>query len=450
MTYAIIDVTPSQVSIREEEVSISTRKLIGAGFVVTALFFGGLGLWSWYAPLSIGAHAPGVLKVESERQVVQHLEGGIVREILVREGSQVVAGQPLLRLDATRYSATLSIHRDNHLNLTASLARLEAEQAGAKSVTYPQDLLRQADDPKVAAVIAAQNLLFESRRLAVENQIVELGERIVQGRAEVRALEATIQAQARQIAGYREELAAVAALLQNGIERKPRLLALQRSIALTEAQQSASAAEIAKARQKIAEAEQMIAQIRGGHLNSIATELKTVRAQLFEVNDRIIVVEDALSRLVITAPRDGTVLGLRYHSPGSVIPANGQVLEIVPSNDTLIVEGRLDTQQIEHVVAGLPAQVRLLAYSMRRLPPIEGRVTTVSADAVKEDMFGSTSGLFYRVKVALDPRSLAQAGDIRLQAGMPTEILINAGEQTLAEYILEPIVAGVRRAFRER
>jgi len=427
-----------------------THGLILAGVAIIVAFAGAFGAWSWFAPLAVGAHATGVVKVETDRKRVQHLEGGIIREILVKDGDHVTAGQPLVRLDDTRYRATLNILTANYLNALAMASRLEAEQRQVPAIELPPQLREQAGDPKVAAMLDSQQQLFQARRSSLDGQLAELRERVVQARAEIRALEGTMQAQARQERGFRDEIGTVESLIASGHERRPRLLTLQRSLAGTEAGRSSAGAEIAKARQKIAESEQMIAQLNGAFINDVASQLRQQQGQLFELSDRIAVARDAVQRLEITAPRDGTVLGLRFFASGAVVAPGETVLEIVPADDKLIIEARLPPQQIERIVPGLSARVRLLPYSMRRTPLFDGTVTTVSADTVRETIPGvQSSGLHYTVKIELDSAALARAPEVRLQAGMPADVLIDVGERSLAEYLLEPIMFGIRRALRE-
>jgi len=433
-----------------------TRNLIRAGVLIIGVFFGGGGLWAALAPINKGAYADGTVTVETERKDVQHLEGGIVKQILAKDGDEVQEGQILVRLDDTKAAAELGILQDQYLTALASAAALAAEQVDSPIITFPPELLDQQDNPKIASIINGQTLLNKARRAHLDDQIQQLHERIRQSQEEIKHLESQTAAEDREKKAYQEQIGDVTFLLQKGYEKKPNLLNLQRSLAMNEATRSATGADIARANQRIAESAQNIAQLKADSLSEVARDLKATQSQIFELRDRIAVAKDTLSRLEIRAPRDGVVIGSHIHAPGAVISPGQTVLSIVPSDDRLIVEAHLETKHIDMVHAGVPAEVRLLAYSQRRTPMIDGKVIDVSADAIQpkadsqsNSANSGTSQSYYLVKVALDAKEMAALPDVKLEPGMPAQVMIDAGARTAAEYLFDPLLIGFHKAFRE-
>ena len=428
---------------------IRRSALVGA--VVVAAFFGGFGAWAALAPLAGAVLAPGVVGPEGGLSTVQHLEGGIIADILVDDGSRVAAGDPLLVLEDTTARATYQQLATQHHHLAATYARLAAEQAGAATVAMPLWLIGEAAAMGTADILAAETALFETRREARQAHRDILGQRVARLHEQIAGLAAEIDAQSVQIALIDEEIADVDQLVRRGLERRPRLLALQRSRAEIEGARARNHAAIAEAEQAIGETQLQIIAVDTEHLGEVAEQITAVQAELSLVAERLAAAGDALARTVVAAPSAGTVVGLRYRTPGGVVAPGAAILDIVPDGDALLIDARVPPLEIEAVHEGLPAQVHLSAYRQRTLPRIEGVVQHVSADRLVDETTGEAY-ILARIAVdaaALDELSAVAGETLELLPGMPAEVMILTGERTALDYMLAPLVDSFRRSFRE-
>lgn len=426
---------------------VGARGPVAAGLLILVLAVGGFGTWAATAPLSSASIAQGVVVVEGSRKTVQHLEGGIVDEILVREGSEVEAGQVLIRMDATRPQALYDLLRSEYSAILALEARLLAERDGSDSITFSSEVLKLTADPEVMALIVGEKRLFETRRARLNGQTDILRQRIVQFEEQIKGLGAQRLSKTQQRALIKEELEAVLELYEKGYEKKPRVLALRRARARLHGERGEHIADISRVKQSIGEAELRIIDLQNGFQREVATELQRVRTRLAELRDRIRAQEDVLRRLEVRAPQAGVVMGLKIHTADGVIASGMPILDIVPSKEHLIIDAHVNPEDIDVVHAGLTAQVRLTAYKRRSTPTVEGSVTQVSADRFVDVNSGTA---YYLVRVELDPLSLEILDDVKLYPGMPAEVMIQTGNRTALEYIVSPIANGIQRAFREQ
>ena len=427
------------------EPSISLRLPLLAGSAVTLCFFAGLGGWAATAPLAGAAIASAVVAPDGSRKTVQHLEGGIVHRILVKDGSKVLAGQALIELDTTGSQAEHAALLAQCQALLAAEARLMAEQAGSPTAAFPADLTAAAArDPALARVLASEADHLASRRAALADQLSVLVERSTQGEAEIRGLEAQIASGQRQLELIAEEVEGVRILLAKGLERKPRLLALQRSQAQIEGGVASGRAGIARARQVIAETRQQMRSLTSDHVELVARDLGETRKSRAPLEERLRATADRLARTTIIAPVAGTVVDLQVTTPGGVIAAGTPLLDIVPAGAELLLEARVAPNDIDEVHVGLVAQVHLLAYRSQNLPRIEGTVRQVSADRLED---ATTHQPYYLARVAVGTDALP-AG-IVLSAGMPADVAIVTAERTMLDYLLRPITDTLRRGLRE-
>ncbi|MFL5338251.1 MAG: HlyD family type I secretion periplasmic adaptor subunit, partial [Geminicoccaceae bacterium] len=405
----------------------SLRVPLLAGTAIGLSFFAGLGGWAATAPLAGAAIAPAVVAPDGSRKTIQHLEGGIVRRILIQDGSIVAAGQELIELDDTAARAEHAALQDQFRALLATEARLMAEQAGAPTVTFADELLAAARrDPALARVLASETDRLASRRAALADQEAVLAERSTQGEAEIRGLDAQIASGQRQLELIAEETAGVQILLDKGLERKPRLLALERTAAGIDGSVASSHAGIARARQVIAETRQQMRGLESEHAELVARELGEARKARAPIEERLRATADRLARTSITAPVAGTVMGLQVTTPGGVVAAGKPLLDIVPAGAELLLEARVAPVDIDEVHPGLVAQIHLLAYKSRNMPRIEGVVREVSADRLEDP---TTHQPYYLARVAVTRDSLP-AG-VALSAGMPADVAIVTAERTL-------------------
>jgi len=405
-----------------------------------------IGTWLALAPLSGAVIAPGFVKVDMNRKVVQHQEGGIVKQLLVRDGEHVRQGQVLVVIDDVRLDATLDLLRTQHDGERAKVARLEAERAILPAVAFPPELAARRGEPKVAELLQRESALFRARREALDSQIAVLRKQIRQTEDEAKALDGQIAAEARALKSQKEELAVNQQLLQQGFVQKTRLMSLERAVAEYEARWEEHRAELAKTRQRASELELRVLAQRNTYVQSATDELKEASTRLFDLEERLRPSKDASDRQRITSPIAGEVVGMRVFSPGSVIGPREVLMEIVPEDKTLIVEARIRPEDINHVRAGSVAEVRLTAYQTRTTPLVAGKVQYVSADRMVDTQSGAP---YYVVHVDVGADALVDAGNLRMQAGMPAEVYIRTDSRTAFDYILAPVTSYLRRGMRE-
>ncbi|HET7595109.1 MAG TPA: HlyD family type I secretion periplasmic adaptor subunit [Stellaceae bacterium] len=425
-----------------------SRELVLAGSALIGIFVIGFGTWAVMAPLESAAVAMGSVVSESSRKTVQHLEGGIISAILVHDGDTVTAGQSLIRLDDTKARTTLLALRGQLWDAEAREARLVAERDGTDTIDIPADLVAQQSEPTVAAAIAGQQKIFDTRRSLVQSKTAAIRERIAQVHEEINGHQAEVVALEKRVALLQEEVGGVKQLVAGGLERKSRLLQLERDLADADGKRGDTLAQIARAKQTIAEAEIDILSLQNDRQKDVADELRETQKKGHELAEQVQAAADVLARVDVRAPENGTITDLRVHTPGGVINPGEPLLDLVPQADRLVVEVQLRPEDIDRVHEGLTAQVRLLPYKQRRTPPLDAVVTYVSADRLVDK---KTDRSYYTAKLRVDEKELAALGDeVKMVPGMPSEAMIKTGETTVAAYALSPILDSFHRAFREK
>jgi HlyD family secretion protein len=417
-----------------------------AGNLLVLCFILGLGTWSSLAPLDSAAIASGVVESESSRKTIQHLEGGIVRRIAVSDGDVVRSGQILIALDDTRVRAEVQSLQGQLWDAMARDARLQAEQQGHDGILFPS-LLEQAGKENVsaAAALTAQQTIFQARWQVFQSQVAVIREKRLQVEKEIEGLRAQETASAQRTDIVREELDMVATLVNKGLERRPRLLNLQRELADVEGRRGEITAQISRAGQVINESEATLFKLESDRQHEIAQALREAQNQIFQLRERLLAATDQLSRTEVKAPEDGVVTDLRIHTPGGVIGAGAPLLDLVPRQDRLIVTARLRPEDIDVVHPGLTADVHLLPYNQRRVPRLKGIVTHVSADRLLDKR---TDQPYYATKIRVEDAQIA-ANDIQIIPGMPVQVFVTTGRGTVALYALRPLLDSFNSAFRE-
>ena len=423
-----------------------TRVPMLVGLFTSIVFVGGFALWSALAPLAEASIAPGVIRVEGTRRTVSHLEGGIVREILVRDGSKVKSGDIMMRLDMIQADISLETQRAQRWALLAQDARLNAEIGQKREITFPADLLASMD-PRAMEAVTGQRALFLARQAAINSQLQVLEARVDQQTAVISGARGQLVATQRQLALIRQEESMRRSLVQQGLARLPDLLAVQRSMAGLEGSLIDLTGQIDRAQASIAEARKQMQQTIDQRLQEAGTDLRDVRGKLSETEERLRAASDIVTRRDIVAPEDGTIVNLRQFTLGGVIKPGDPIMDLVPDGDRLVAEVNVQPNDIDTVYPGLVAEVRLPAFKQRLVPYLHGHVTWVAADVTTNDQ---TRQQYYRAFIAIDPDQLAALPNVFLTPGMPVEGHIKIGERSFFRYITQPIRDSFQRSFREQ
>ncbi len=425
----------------------AVNHILRAAYWALGLFVAFFSLWAAFAPLNSAAIAQGILRSDGGgRKVVQHLEGGIIERIAVKEGQRVKAGQVLVYLDNTASGARDTALSTTYDTLLAQDARLTAERTGSARVNYPAELLARIKDESVKSILAASDAVFRARRTAMSEQISILRQRVGQSGAEMASTGAQISALGSQSRLLEEEARGVQALVDEGLERKSRLLGLQRQQAATVGQQGQLVGNQARIRDAVGETYAQMAFLRSQMVTDAAAQQRDVQASLAEMVEKLNVSRDISKRRQIIAPVDGTVVNLRMVTPGGVVGPGQPILDIVPANEKIVVVARLKANDVDVVYQNLPAEIRLTPYKARTMPMLHGTVREVSPDAIYDD---KTNTLYYETQIVLDANELGRLKDVRLVSGMPAEVFINLGSRSLFQYLMQPVFDSFQRAFRE-
>lgn len=422
------------------------RPYIVIGMAVILIFFGGFGSWAVVAPLASAAMAPGQVTVESNRKTIQHLEGGIIRELLVKEGDEVEAGQALIKLETIRSAAQVDALNHERLSLLAALARLEAQARDKETIKFPAEAIARQDDPRVAEIIQAQRELFATANRSRKGRREILQQQIQQNEQQIIGLKEQVSSLDRQIELMGQELADVQKLFDKGLTRKPRLLELQRGIANLHGNRADSQARIAQVQEAIGETRIRIIALDDEIAATAAQEIEESQKRLVEIEESLKSADDILGRSDINSPIAGKIVNLKFFTPGGVIPPGEEILDIVPQEDDLVIRVRIDPMDIDVVHEGMDAEVQLTAFSQRSTPSIQGKLVQVSADRI-DDLQDQTS--YYNGTVVIAPEDIDKLDDIELYPGMPAEVMIQLGERTFLDYLLKPLTSSFNHAFRE-
>lgn len=439
---------PEQKGERAESPDILGRKIILAGvWMFVALIIIPI-LWSGLAPLYSAAIAPGQVILDSNKKTIQHLEGGIISAILVREGQTVNKGDVLVRLDATNTKASYDLVKKQYISNLAAESRLMAERDQDEKIEFPAELTEQAGkDPIVDENIDNQTRLFETRRKNLEGQIGVLNQKVLQSEEQIKGYEAQIESAESQLGYLNDEISVVQKLMKSGNAVRPRLLALQRNAADIAGQKGQYMASISQARESIEEAKKNIINVQEEFLKELLKELNDTQATLSDLKEKMNANEDKLKRIDIISPIAGKINDLKIHTVGGVIQPGEKLMDVVPDDDKLIIEAKVMPQDIDVVHDGLEASVRLTAYKTRKVPPVSGKVVNVSGDRFNDERTGMA---YYLARVEVDMKQLDSLDNVHLYPGMPADVLIITGKNTALAYLWSPISDSFNKAFREQ
>lgn len=423
------------------------RPIIG-GFGVLGFFIAGSITWAAVSPMASAVLGQGVVRVDENRKTIKHRDGGIIRDILIREGETVAAGQELFQLDNTAPKANVAVLRSAYNAALVQHARFSAERDGLSAVALPKELDSQRDDPSVAILMRDQSQLFGARKAAFERQTEVLAKRVDQLRTRITGLQAQVSAYDRQIEYIRDELQGVESLFEKSLVPKTRVRALQRAAAELEGNRGASIAEIARTEEAIGETEIQAAQLRQQRAAEIGEGLRDSQARISDALPRLTTALEILDQTRITAPVAGFVLNLTQFTQSGVIAAGEKLLDIVPTDSPLVFETRIRPDEAYEVLPGMKARVQLATFESRQLPPLDGEVRRISADRIVDQRTGEP---YFAADVSISPDALKQYGDqLRVYPGMSATVMIATGERTVLDYLISPVRDSLRSAMRER
>lgn len=426
-----------------------TDSISRTGLIILTVFGGGFLIWATFFPLESATVANGNIIIETNRKTIQHLEGGIVAQIFVHEGSKVKQGDKLIQLDDTQTIANLTLLQKQTNLLLAREASLEASRDHKDHVTFPPRLVTLAKEgnPNVQEILEDSIRLFQSRKHTLEDGIATFTNKKEQLKNEIDSLRAQVKSNGDQLALVNEELHSWESLATKSYIDKPKVLALKREATKLEGDKNEQLALIARAEQRISEAELNNTNFIDSKEGEVLKQLEETEYQLVTNLEKETAAQDIANRSLITSPQEGIVLNLKVHTIGGVIAPREPLMDIVPIQDKLIIEAKINPIHIATVRAGLLAKVKLTAYKQRTVPALDGIVDSVSADTFKDER---SSEFYYLARVTVDIKELARLPEVTLQPGMPVQVLIIVDKRTPLEYFLKPIIDSFHRAFREQ
>lgn len=417
------------------------------GWWIIAVFFGLFGTWSLLAPLNGAVVAQAEVKVAGNRKSIQHLEGGIVRDLKIREGDRVIAGDALIVLDDSQAHADHDVLAQLEMGLRLTEARLMAEQEGGRDLAIPPSMAKRAQDPLLMAAWRSQLAQYEAHRHESHGQTAIIQQRIAQLSSQERGARALLASLNSQNVSMKAELASLKPLLAQGIVTRARLLQLERSIAGLEGQIGEASSNVARAQEGIAEQNQLEMQARNQRATAVALELRDTQMRLAEVGPKLANARAVHERTVVRAPYGGRIVGLNVFAIGAVIGRGERLMDIVPEDGALIVEARIAVEDAGEVFRDAPAEVRLSGYKQQTTHALHGVIETVSADRLID---ARTAAPYYAATVRIDDGELAAAPHIKIHPGMAATVMIPTTQRTALQYLLAPLWSSFNQAFRER
>lgn len=429
---------------RQISKSVHTHLIIGA--VVSIFCVGGLGIWATNISLAGAIVSNGTFVVDSYIKKVQHPTGGVVSEIFARDGDIVAAGDILMQLDATQPRAQLAIITKRLDEMTARLARLEAERDDMEDIKFPSLLLARSNEPDVKSALHSERRLFEFRRKSREGRKAQLRERITQYKHENEGLKAQETAYKRGLSVLEREIANLRPLYEKGIVNSQRLNSLEAQAATFGGDYGEKIALQAQVAGRISETKLQILSIDLDLKTEVGQELREIQTQLGEFYERKISAEDQLKRIDLIAPQDGIVHQLAVHTVGGVVSPADIIMSIVPASEKLALEVNILPQDVDQLMLGQNAVLRLSAFNLRTSPELNGKIIHIAADLTSDERTGLS---WYLVRISVSAEELDRLEGLTLMPGMPAEALIQTGERTALSYFIKPLTDQINRAFRE-
>ena len=432
-----------------QDVPRSISKQAAFGLVLMLVTFGGFGTWAMMAPLAAAVIAQGSFVATGQNKIVQHLEGGIIADILVKEGDRVTEGQVLLTLDQTLALATTRELTLRRIRLEATQARLMAEQQHLDELVFPAHLEAERDDPQAAMILDGQTLAFQASSASLANDISVISRNLEALDIRTTGYGIQLDATQSQLALLAEELEAKTQLVESGLSRRSEALALRRAMLEADGQVGRLQAEIAELTEMRAKFDAQISKTRDDYSRNALTQLQTIESELESVREQQRKSKNILNRTDVIAPVSGTVVRLYYHTTGGVVETGRPIVEILPSDAPLIIEVLIPRTSIDDVHVGQKATVRLTGLNQRTTPVLNGTVNYLSADAIADGSNGTRREV-YLSHVTISPEEMQRVQNFSPTPGMPAEIMIQTAERTFAQYLAKPVLDSMSRAFREQ
>lgn len=431
--------------IQPTETPVDISKPIRTGMLIILFGFVGFGGWAAFAPLSGAVIASGSVRVDNNSKTVQHLEGGIIKEILVKDGDLVKQGQPLVVITDATVAATADLLQAQLDAESAKAARLIAEKEFG-NIQFPENLAKRSRDPKVAKILYEEQQQFNARRDSMNNQIRLLNEQIGQLKEEIAHVNDQVKSEESAMAFMQEDLDSNKALLEKRFIQRSRLLDMQKDLADHQALSSEHMADLSRAQQKMVDLELRISTTRSTYMQQAADGLEDTNKLIRDLQEKLLPSQDAIRRETIVAPVDGKVVGLKVHTLGGVIGAKEPIMDIVPTGGELIIEAKIGVDDIENVHLGNAADIRITAYKQRSTPLLSGKVNYIAADRSTDEQ---SKMPYYLMRIKVDEASVKKAENVVLYPGMTAEVFVKTGARTALEYMFEPITNTLRRSLRE-
>ncbi|VAW15568.1 Type I secretion membrane fusion protein, HlyD family [hydrothermal vent metagenome] len=418
------------------------------GVLTILAVFGGGGAWAAFSKISGAIIAPGSISVESKIKTVQHLEGGIVAQIYVRNGDRVKAGDPLIRLDDTALRARLNITSNNLLELVARRARLEAELEGRDSIEFPKEILDKADMAITRNIMASKRALFEARKQTRLGQKGMMEQKIIQLDKQIQGLKAQMQSKTNQADILMNNIERKQEAATNGLISQDNMDQLRRQHLQLVGEAGELTSNIARIGSTITQTRLQIIQIDIDLRESAQKELREVSGKITELREQETALKDTLRRTLIVSPVSGRVLNLAIFTVGGVVSPAKPIVQIIPDNDRLIIEARVKVTDVDQVFVGQQASVVLSAFNTRTTPNLMARVINISAARLVDS---STNVPYFSVEIEIPESELARLNpNQKLLPGMPAEVYIRTGERTPLDYLFKPLANQIMRAFKEQ
>jgi len=430
------------------EVNTDARAFARAGWLIVLLGVGGFLVWALLAPLDKGVPMMGTVAKESNRQSVQHQTGGTIKQILVRDGDVVKAGQVLVRMNPIAAQSAVEMTDSQYLSARAIEARLIAERDGARTIKFPADLEQRRGEPRVAEMMSLQNQLLASRQGGLQNELGGIDENVAGLKLQIQGLQESRDSKKEQMALLKEQLGGMRDLAKEGYVARNRLLDLERTYAQLSGALSEDIGNIGRAQRQVTEMVLRRAQRIQDYQKEVRTQLTDVQRDAESQQARLLAQKFELANVEVKAPADGTVVGLAVFTPGGVVPPGFKMMDIVPSDDPLVVEGQLPVNLVDRVHPGLKTDLIFSAFNANRTPHIDGVVEQVAADRTVDERTGNA---YYKVRVKVTPKGAKMVAEhhLDIRSGMPVELFVKTGERTMMNYLLKPVMDRAKSSLSE-